>query len=385
MAKDLKNLYKTCNLEEAKSLVRKFESRGDFNYSGIGKLFEIVEKMTSEFWMKHTLPSTELLIKSSQLSEEQLTRYLKTMILTSVPLIKKITIVEKDPAGYGSNIIPTLMAYDVFCFPSEMDKASSKPYFKEYNRRSAAILGDYFKKDYVKKSDAQIKELLLNNISNQNYLASFPQANIEKLFESPLNINSVLRTEHKDTIIKPVIKKLIDNKILYYAKNETGESLAFDSVLLINSDDELVARFNCLSEYFHENILSPLVDNGHLDQSDIIRIQDDSSISSDAMKTEKLLEMALPYKEKLSDINFQILSELIITSQNTIKIINKKEEDEKRQKIDDIISVIRESHCLIDLNKHKFDGEQLNEDLIRGILNNPDILSVNYAINKKIG
>jgi hypothetical protein len=377
--------YHTSTLKEAKALLRRYESRGDFNYTGIGKLFEIIERMTAEFWIKHSLPSVEYLIKASQLPEEQVVRYLKTLMTTLKPLIRKITIVEKDPAGFGGQVIPTLISYDVFCFPADMDKSSTKVYYKEYNRRTISVLSDYYTRDYVIKNETQIKESLLMQIRNQNFFASHPTVLIEKLFESEFDINPKLRNEQQETIINPVIQGLIDKRIFTQKKNSSKEKLAFDSVILINKNEELISRFNVLSAYFSESILSIMVDDKILDQSQIVEIQEDINLPLYTDKIHKLVELSLEEKKHLSEIHNQIISELFITTPSIASLIKNKEEEQRKQKIDEIIKIISKHNCLIDLNKHRFEGGMLNEDLRRGVLNNPEILSTTYAINKRVG
>jgi hypothetical protein len=376
--------FLTDNKEEAEMQIRLLEARGDFRFKNITKVYEIILKMTSEFAFKRALPTVSSLSKLTDLDNETIAIYLKELINRKVPIIGKITIVENNPNNDGVRGIPELRTHDLFCRPSAQEKYSTQLYITDCNQRSLHALKEYFTKKFKPKDENAMRTYLHENINKQTFHTTYIPHILSRLFSSKFDMSLELRKNQRECTIKPLMKQLISDRILFFTKNQTGKELFSQNIILLQNKTELITRYKILNEYFHQKILSLLIKEKYITTEKIQAITKDASEeSTDSEKDIKLYNLAYPHilKDK-GNVDFQILSELMIFAP-ILAVTEKKQA--KTELLNFYLDTIKNYPRVLDLKTFKFDGNILPDKIRFEILSHPKILSVEFPFKKRIG
>jgi hypothetical protein len=378
------NLTICSSLEEAHLQIRQLEARGDFKYKGITRLYETVEKMTSEFWVKHQLPSVPALARSVDLKEEKVLEYLDALTVGQSPIIRKITIVENNPKNDGDRGIPSLRTHDVFCRPTKKDNNNAEPYFRECVNRSYAVLKDFFTKQYTPATRGELKNYLLEHINNNTFLTSYISHLMMHLFESSFDNTNHLKKLQNEVTIKPIIRELVKSRVLFFAKKQGDAELAFNSILLVQNKDELTNRFQVLSDYFTNHILTWLMDHNLVSRSEVMTIQESEDLENETVQIRELVALALRKKNELNPIYYQIISELLIFAPHIISSQRKEEQEKKVKQMTEVLEHVKNANSLIDIKQHKFGDAPLTDEMAKQLIGQENILHTDFALNKKV-
>jgi hypothetical protein len=171
-----------------------------------------------------------------------------------------------------------------------------------------------------------------------------------------------------NTHLKPVLKKLVDDKILLFFRNEKALKSANKSIFLYNSKDEVIERIEIYVNYLKKHIIPSLQKIG------VIGGVSDEEYSDFASLATKVLT----YMDDSYGDQKYMVEELIILGafyENYREEIKKKEQ---KDKIIEVVKLVENAGKLVDMATIRVNGDPIPKDIIPAILANENILYCEY-------
>ncbi|MCE9500219.1 MAG: hypothetical protein K8R21_06950 [Leptospira sp.] len=241
--------------------VQSLESRGDFQFKGIHKMFLQVADWTEKYLANRILPNLDQIIREVSLEKEKGELFMKELCFRyNPPIFKKIVSVEFDPAGIGpqEDINTFLRRSTVFARPSNLDSGSAHRYVNGVNEASLASIKRWLGAHRVLKPKEVFIEFIISKIRDNKLNETYASYEIGKLFSCQYDTTKELREVTVNINLKPILKKLVSEKLLYFFRNDSASKSGNKSVFLFNNKDEIMIRVEAYLEYMKTVIVPEL-------------------------------------------------------------------------------------------------------------------------------
>ncbi|TGK41461.1 hypothetical protein [Leptospira andrefontaineae] len=366
---------KVADYNSALQLTQALEARGDFQYKGIHKLVLIIGDWTEKFVANKILPSAEQLSRELTLDKERVNAYLREMSARqNPPIVKKICMVDYNPTGDSSDgrIASFLRLITVFARPSQTDAGSSHRYVDGVNQTSFSSIQRWVKEKRQFPGKEAFQKWIYDCIDNNKLSETYASSEIGNLFQDNFDVTPVLKQTTINIHLKPVLKKLVDSRILYFYRNENALSPGNRSVFYYNVQDEIIARLDAYKKYLSERIIPELQRIGVLGNFS----------EQDLQNTRGIAGQVLPFLSPAYGDQKTAVEELLSLIHFEEEEKEKKEKEEKKAKLSELLDYIKSANRLVDLNYLRFRGEPIEEEVKNLIVNHDMIMSADFADKK---
>jgi hypothetical protein len=363
--------FRVVDFNPAAQAVQGMESRGDFQYKGIYRFFTTINEWTEKFLANKILPNAEQLTRDISIEKDKVDFFINELCFKSnPPIIKKITTVEFELSDIrkSENLTTGLRRNTVFARPSTLDAGSSQRYINGCNERSVAAIKRAIAEVRVPWHGDKFKDFIFTRINANKLSDTYASYDVGNLFNCPYDSSKQLKEITVNTHLKPVLKKLVDDKILLFFRNEKALKSANKSIFLYNSKDEVIERIEIYVNYLKKHIIPSLQKIG------VIGGVSDEEYSDFASLATKVLT----YMDDSYGDQKYMVEELIILGafyENYREEIKKKEQ---KDKIIEVVKLVENAGKLVDMATIRVNGDPIPKDIIPAILANENILYCEY-------
>ncbi len=368
---------KVADYNSTLQLTQALEARGDFQYKGIHKLVLIVGDWTEKFVANKILPSVEQLARELTLDKERVNAYLKEMSARhNPPLVKKICMVDYNPTGDSSDgrITSFLRLITVFARPSQTDAGSSHRYVDGVNQTSFSSIQRWVKEKRQFPGKDNFQKWIHESIDSNKLSETYASSEIGNLFQDTFDVTPALKQTTINIHLKPVLKRLVDAKTLYFYRNENALSPGNRSVFYFNVHDEIIVRLDAYKKYLTERIIPELQRIGVLGNFS----------DQDLANTRSIASQVLPFLSPAYGDQKTAVEELLSLIHFEEEEKEKKEKEEKKAKLSELLDYVKSANRLVDLNFLRFRGEPIEEEIRNLIINHEMILHAEFADKKSM-
>jgi uncharacterized protein YjgD (DUF1641 family) len=369
---ELKVLDYTMALQRTQSI----EARGDLQNKGIYRLLMILYEWTEKFTMNKSLPRVEQLLKEMTIEEDKLNFFLNEYgIKLRPPMIKKLNYIEYSPSeltGESHEPESHLKHHTVFCRPTAADGTTSYRYATGLNDISIDNIKKWVKEKRESPAKAYLSDKIRTAVSENRLFETYASTEIGNLFRCPFDKTKVL----KDTTIlihlKPILKKLVEDKVIFFIRNEKASKAGNKSVFYFFKKDEIFNRLEIYLDILKEVIVPDLIRIGVIEKPSDEDWEDPKEIAS---KVSQFLTDSYGDQKAL-------VEEVILLADYYNQEKDKEKKEEKKKTFDEIMAYIQSAGKIIDLNLLRIQGEALDEEMRTTIIKHSSILYAEYADKK---
>ena len=371
MSEQNSQFFRVVDFNPAAQAVQGMESRGDFQYKGIYRFFLSINEWTEKFLANKILPNAEQLTRDISLEKDKVDFFINELCFKSnPPIIKKITTVEFELSDLrkSENLTTGLRRNTVFARPSTLDAGSSQRYINGCNERSVAAIKRAIAEVRVPWHGDKFKEYIFSRINANKLSDTYASFDVGNLFNCSYDSCKQLKENTINTHLKPILKKLVDDKILLFFRNEKALKSANKSIFLYNSKDEVIERIEIYVNYLKKHIIPSLQKIG------VIGGVTDEEYSDFASLATKILA----YMDDSYGDQKYMVEELIILGafyENYREEIKRKEQ---KDKIIEVVKLVENAGKLVDIATIRINGEPIPKEIIPAILANESLLYTEY-------
>lgn len=371
MAEQNSQFFRVVDFNPAAQAVQGMESRGDFQYKGIYRFFTTINEWTEKFLANKILPNAEQLTRDISLEKDKVDFFINELCFKSnPPIIKKITTVEFELSDLrkSENLTTGLRRNTVFARPSTLDAGSSQRYINGCNERSVAAIKRAIAEVRVPWHGDKYKDFIFSRINANKLSDTYASFDVGNLFNCPYDASKQLKENTVNTHLKPVLKKLVDDKVLLFFRNEKSLKSANKSIFLYNSKDEVIERIEIYVNYLKKHIIPSLQKIGVMGG-----VSDEEYSDFASLATKILAYMDDSYGDQK-----YMVEELVILGafyENYREEIKRKEQ---KDKIIEVVKLVENAGKLVDIATIRINGEPIPKDIIPAIVGNENILYTEY-------
>ncbi|EMY78520.1 hypothetical protein LEP1GSC060_3859 [Leptospira weilii serovar Ranarum str. ICFT] len=363
---------KVADYNTALQLTQALEARNDFQYKKIHKLLLVIGEWTDKFVTNRILPNVDQLARELDLDKDKVSQFLKDLCTKyNPPIVKKICMVDFNPTGDASDgrIESCLKMNPVFARPQPADTSTSHRYVDGVNQITFASIQRWVKENRVFPSRKEFIKRIHSAISENKLSGTYASTEIGTLFNDPFDINPELKQTTVNIHLKPVLKKLVEQKILFFFRNEQALNPGNRSVFYYNVQDEILARIEAYKIFLIENLIPELQKIGAI------------GVLTDEEKenTRSLVNSIMPYLSPAYGDQKTAMEELLVLIRFEEEDKDKKEKEEKKLKLGEIVDYIKSANRIVDLSSLRFRGQQIEEDIRVLVANHDQILHTEFA------
>ncbi len=363
--------YRVIDFNPAAQSVQGMESRGDFQYKGIYRFFNTISEWTDKFLANKVLPNAEQLTRDIAIDKEKIDFFINELCFkTNPPVIKKITTIEFELSDLrkSHNLSTGLSRNTVFARPATLDAGSAQRYINGCNDRSVAAIKRAINETRERLTGEKFKEFLVTKINQNKLNETYASQDITNIFNCPYDKTKILKELTVNTHLKPVLKKLVDEKVLLFFRNEKAPKSANKSIFLYNNKDEVLERIEIYVNYMKKTIVPAMQKIG------VLSAVADEEYNDFAVLAGKILN----YMDDSYIDQKILLEELTILGTFYDSYRDEIKKKEIKEKINEVITLIENSGRLVDISTVKINGEPIDKELIPMILSNPNIIHTEY-------
>lgn len=360
---------------QALQRVQNMESRGDLQNKGIYKFLMTVYDWTERFPTNKSLPTLENLEKELGLEQEKLNYFVQEYAIRSdPPLVRKLNYIDYHPEGVGDPSKPSshLKHYTVFCRPTSADGMSCIRYVIGLNDISFNAIQRWIQEKRVLAPRETRKEEIFRAIESNSLVDTYASSEIANLFQCPFDKRKYLRDITLTIHIKPILKRLVDEKLVYFVRNEKASQPGNKSVFYYFNKEEIFDRLEIYMEFVKEKIVPEFVRMGVLNQPD----------EEDYFERKSLAETLLTFMNESFGDQKTVIEELILLNDFYSEEIKKVEEENKRKHLTSLLDYVQSSGRILNLHQIRIDNQELTEEERNFLLTNSNILYAEYADKK---
>jgi len=370
MSDPISQYYRVLEYTPAMQTVQAMESR-DFQYKGIFKVFMSIAEWTDKYVSNKALPNIEQLTREVSLERDKVEFFIQELCFkVATPLVKKLTTVEFDPTNTNkSEMVSTVLRRNtVFARPPTLDASSAQRYVNGCNENSVTSIKKAVNQNRVPWKGERFKEFIFSKVNANKLSDTYASADIANLFNCPYDTTKLLKEATINSHLKPVLKKLVDDKILLFFRNENSTKSSNKSIFLYNNKDEILERIEIYLAYVKKYIIPNFQKIGVLGE-----------ISEEEYKNyTKLAENILKYLDDSYGDQKSLIEELIILGNYYEAYREEQTRKEQKEKIAEVVSLLENSGRVTDLKAIRVQGKPLSKDLIPMLLSNENILYTEY-------
>ncbi|MCG6169868.1 hypothetical protein LFX25_18345 [Leptospira sp. FAT2] len=363
---------KVADYNTALQLTQSLESRGDFQYKGIHKLLLVVGDWTDKFVANKILPNADQLARELNIEKERIQTYLKELSTKyNPPIVKKICMVDFNPSGDGADgrIDSYLRMNPVFARPQPTDASTSHRYVDGVNQTTFASIQRWAKEKRVFPGKEEFVKRIHTAILENKLTDTYASTEIGSLFNDPLDVTPGLKQVTVNIHLKPVLKKLVEQKVLFFFRNEHALNPGNRSVFYYNVHDEILGRIEAYKSFLMDRLVPELQKIGAI-----------SALTAEEKEnTRTLVNSIMPFLSPAYGDQKTAMEELLALIHFEEEDKEKKEKEEKKVKLGEILDYIKSANRLVDLNFLRFRGQQLEEDIRTLVANHEQILHTEFA------
>lgn len=350
----------TVDLKQANDLVQSQESRGDFKFKGIQKIFQAVRSWTERFDANGILPSVDQLLRDSQLPDDKIREYIMELLGRGSSYQKVIVAIPS--LQYISGKDSRLESMVVFCRPVETDKGSARRYIQSQVEKNVSAINNWLGSRQI-QSQTAMREKLLPAIQQGNLKRTRARFELASHFSHGYDRNPEERKATNQHFVRPVLKRLLDTHKLILLQGQAADGSTFNA-LYINNVDELELRYAILADYFKNHIASG---GPSEDEDDKVFIQ------------RAISELGTAYSAL--DIGAkQVVQELQLLGRTVSSIRKEKEEAGKKESLENALDILAQIDQVADETLFRdFDNDTIN--VLQGV---NGVMHAEYPIRGKI-
>ncbi len=350
--------------------VQSLESR-DFQYKGIFKLFTSISEWTDRYLANKILPNVDQLAREVGLERDKVEFFVKELCFKgSSPLVKKITTVEFDPSNTSRTemISSVLRRNTVFARPPSLDANSSQRYVNNCNETSIAAIKKALASNRVRWSGDKFKEFIFERVNANKLSDTYASADIANLFNCPYDTTKPLKESTVNTHLKPILKKLVDEKVLLFFRNEQASKSGNKSIFLYNDKDEIFERISVYLAYLKKYIVPAFQKIGVLGE-----------VSEEEYKNyTKLANTIIRYMDDTYGDQKFLVEELIILGNFYESYKEEQQKKEQKDRIQEILKLLETAGRITEVSGIRIKGEPIPREIIPALIANDSILYTEY-------
>ncbi|MDI7217237.1 hypothetical protein QMN07_06855 [Leptospira santarosai] len=363
---------KVADYNTALQLTQSLEARNDFQYKKIHKLLLVIGDWTDKFMANKVLPNVDQLARESGLDKDKTLQFLKELCTKyKPPIIKKICMVDFNPTGDSSDgeIESCLKMNPVFARPQPADTSTSHRYVDGVNQITFNSIQRWVKENRVFPNRKEFVKRIHSAISENKLSDTYASTEIGKLFNDPFDTIPELKQITVNIHLKPVLKKLVEQKILFFFRNEQAFNPGNRSVFYYNIHDEILARIEAYKSFLMDRLIPELQNIGAI-----------GALSEEEKEnTRNLVNSIMPYMSPAYGDQKTAMEELLVLIRFEEEDKERKEKEEKKVKLGEIVDYIKSANRIVDLNFLRFRGQQIEEDIQTLVTNHDQILHTEFA------
>jgi hypothetical protein len=355
--------------------VQAMDSRGDFSYKGIYKVLLVIFEWTDKFLQNKVLPNTEQIERDSSIDRDRTETYVTDLSFKQNPaILKKLNVLEFHPNETGDPENPrTFLKHNaVFARPTTSDGGTAFRYALGLNELSTNAIKSWFneKRKYVGKE--KMKKVIKSAVDANRLFDTYASTEVGNLFQCPYDKTKPQKDATIVIHLKPILKQLVDDKILFFFRNDKASRPGNKSVFIYNVPEEIADRYEAYIDYVKNTIHPSLQKLGVMGD-----VSEDTWRSPKSTLTEILGYMNDSYADQ------KTLVEESLTLNEIIEKDREKEEKTKRkQQVEDIMLFLAEAGRIVEINQLRVSGEPLTDEFRAQLLSQPEILYAEYADRK---
>ncbi|WP_016752319.1 hypothetical protein [Leptospira kirschneri] len=363
---------KVADYNTALQLTQSLEARNDFQYKKIHKLLLIISDWTDKFLANRMLPNVDQLSKELSLDKDKTLQFLKELCTKyNPPIIKKICMVDLNPNGDMSDgtIESCLKMNSVFARPQQADISTSHRYVDGVNQLTFNSISRWIREDRTSLGKNEFIKRIHSAISENKLSSTYASTEIGNLFKDPFDVSPELKQITINIHLKPVLKKLVEQKVLFFFRNEQAVNPGNRSVFYYNIHAEILNRIEAYKVFLMDHIVPELQKIGAI------------GVLSDEEKenTRSLVNSIMPYLSPAYGDQKTAMEELMVMLHVEEEDKEKKEKEEKKVKLGEIVDYVKSANRLVDLNFLRFRGQQIEEEIRILVANHDQILHTEFA------
>ncbi|EMN26688.1 hypothetical protein LEP1GSC065_2661 [Leptospira kirschneri serovar Sokoine str. RM1] len=363
---------KVADYNTALQLTQSLEARNDFQYKKIHKLLLIISDWTDKFLANRVLPNVDQLSKELSLDKDKTLQFLKELCTKyNPPIIKKICMVDLNPNGDMSDgtIESCLKMNSVFARPQQADISTSHRYVDGVNQLTFNSISRWIRENRTSLGKNEFIKRIHSAISENKLSSTYASTEIGNLFKDPFDVSPELKQITINIHLKPVLKKLVEQKVLFFFRNEQAINPGNRSVFYYNIHAEILNRIEAYKIFLMDHIVPELQKIGAI------------GVLSDEEKenTRSLVNSIMPYLSPAYGDQKTAMEELMVMLHVEEEDKEKKEKEEKKVKLGEIVDYVKSANRLVDLNFLRFRGQQIEEEIRTLVANHDQILHTEFA------
>ncbi|MDF3820337.1 hypothetical protein P3G55_10525 [Leptospira sp. 96542] len=352
--------------------VQAMDSRGDFSYKGIYKVLLVIFEWTDKFLQNKVLPNVEQIERDSSIDRDRTENYaIDLCFKQNPPILKKLNVLEFHPNEPGDPENPkTFIKHNtVFARPTTSDGGTAFRYALGLNELSTAALKGWFNEKRKYAGKEKMRKVIKAAVDSNRLFDTYASTEIGNLFQCPYDKTK----PQKDTTIaihlKPILKQLVDDKILFFFRNDAASRPANKSVFLYNKSTEIADRYDAYIDYIKNTIYPSLKNLGVMGE-----------ISEDSWSSPKSIikEISGYLNESYGDQK-TLVEECLVLNEIIEKDREKEEKQKRKQQVEDLMGFLAEAGRIVEINLLRVGGEPLTDEFRATLLSQPELLYAEYA------
>lgn len=370
MSDSISQYYRVLDYTPAMQYVQSLETK-DFQYKGIFKVFMTISEWTDRYLTNKILPNIDQIAKETSIEKEKVEFFIKELCFKgSSPIIKKITTVEFDPMNtHKSEMISGILRRNtVFARPPTLDASSAQRYVNGCNESSVAAIKKAISQNRIPWTGGKFADFIFSKINANKLSDTYASADIANLYNCPYDTTKALKEATINSQLKPVLKKLVDDKVLLFFRNENASKSSNKSIFLYNNKEEIFERIDIYLSYLKKNIIPNFQKIGVLGQIADEEYQNYTKLASNILK----------YMDESYEDQKHLVEELIILGTFYESYKEEQARKEQKEKLTEILNLLENSGKITDIKAIRLQGKPLPKEFVSLLISNENVLYTEY-------
>lgn len=316
---NLQGALEVVDARSAQEFVAAMESRGDFKYKGIKKIYDQIADATANYVSRGILPGLDQLIRDAEMPEERVHQYVSVMLGRGESSQSRL-IFYLPALSFISGSNTRVDAAPVFCRPTQAEGTSARKYLSIYNDKNYKALEKWIS-GRPSMLGSKLKDYLMKALQAGRLRDTQARNELVKYFYTDLDDNPERRKLSYTLFARPVLQKLVDERKLLLYKGQAPNGRDISGVFYPNMD-ELNDRIHILGEYFFQNITK---DGGEYDADRLSQVLS----GFDGTKY-----------ESIGESDRQVVDELLLCSGAVVRHKKESVEREKKKSVEEAMEML---------------------------------------------
>nr|WP_246051969.1 hypothetical protein [Leptospira idonii] len=351
------------------------DSRGDFSYKGIYKVLLVIFEWTDKFLQNKVLPNTEQIERDSSVDRDRTEAYVTDLSYKQNPaILKKLNVLEFHPNEPGDPENPrTYLKHNaVFARPTTADGGTAFRYALGLNELSTAAIKSWFEDKRKYGGKEKMRKVIKAAVDANRLFDTYAATEIGNLFQCPYDKTKAQKDATIVIHLKPILKQLVDDKILFFFRNDAASRPGNKSVFIYNKQNEISDRYDAYIDYVRNSIYPALQKLGVM-----------GTLSEDVWNSPRqTLTEILGYMNESYADQKTLVEECLVLNEIIEKDREKEEKLQRKQQIDDLMGYLADAGRIVELNQLRVSGEPLSDEFRAVLLSQPELLYAEYADRK---